>query len=91
MSDILSSMGIDPGIILIILLILVVILLVCLISVNLRVQRLEHKYKVFMKGKDAKSLEVTFARKMAQIDKLSELTDRYMEDSKQLKKNMGHI
>ena len=50
MSDILSSMGIDPGIILIILLILVVILLVCLISVNLRVQRLEHKYKVFMKG-----------------------------------------
>ena len=91
MSDILSSMGIDPGIILIILLFLVVILLVCLISVNLRVQRLEHKYKVFMKGKDAKSLEVTFARKMAQIDKLSELTDRYMEDSKQLKKNMGHI
>ena len=91
MSDILSSIGIDPGIILIILLILVVILLICLISMNLRIQRLEHKYKIFMKGKDAKSLEMTFARKMAQIDKLSELTDRYMEDSRQIRKSMSHI
>ncbi len=91
MSDILSSMGIDPGIILIILLILVVILLISLVSLNLRIQRLEQKYKTFMKGKDAKSLEAAFARKMAQIDKLSELTDDYMEDSRQIKKNLGRI
>lgn len=91
MGDILSSIGIDPGIILIILMILVVILLICLISTNLRIQRLENKYKIFMKGKDAKSLEAAFARKMAQIDKLSELADKYMEDSNQIKKKYGRI
>ena len=81
MSDLFSSMGIDTGIVVIILMVLVVILLVCLISTNLRLSRLEHKYKIFMKGKDAKSLEITFARKMAQIDKLSELTERYMKEN----------
>ena len=91
MSDVLSSIGIDPGIILIILLILVVILLIGMASLSLRLQRLEHKYKLFMKGKDAKSLEAAFARKMAQIDKLSELTDQYMEDSKKMKKKMSRV
>ncbi|MFR3030174.1 MAG: DUF4446 family protein [Blautia sp.] len=50
-----------------------------LISTNLRLSRLEQKYKIFMKGKDAKSLEAAFTRKMMQIDKLSELTDRYLK------------
>ena len=44
-----------------------------------------------MKGKDAKSLEITFARKMAQIDKLSELTERYMKENNQLQKNFQRI
>ena len=91
MSDLFSSMGIDTGIVVIILMVLVVILLVCLISTNLRLSRLEHKYKIFMKGKDAKSLEITFARKMAQIDKLSELTERYMKENNQLQKNFQRI
>ena len=91
MSDLFSSMVIDTGIVVIILMVLVVILLVCLISTNLRLSRLEHKYKIFMKGKDAKSLEITFARKMAQIDKLSELTERYMKENNQLQKNFQRI
>lgn len=91
MSNLFNSMGIDVGIVVIILLILVVILLISLFSTNLRLSRLERKYKVFMKGKDAKSLEITFARKMAQIDKLSDLTERYIMDNNQLQKNFKRI
>ena len=91
MSDLLGSLGIDTGIVVLILIVMVVILLVSLISTNLRLSRLEQKYKIFMKGKDAKSLEAAFTRKMMQIDKLSELTDRYLEDSNQIKKNFQHI
>ena len=53
MSMIFDSLGIDPGIIIIILLLLVIILLVQSISGNMRLSRLERKYKMFMKGSDA--------------------------------------
>ena len=39
---------------------------------NMRLSRLERKYKTFMKGSDAQSLEKVFVRKFAQIDKRSE-------------------
>lgn len=70
MSGIFENLGIDSGIIIIILLILTIFLLVRNISMNMRLSRLEHKYKTFMKGSDAQSLEKVFVRKFAQIDKL---------------------
>ena len=72
MSGIFESLGIDSGIIIIILLILTIFLLVRNISMNMRLSRLERKYKTFMKGSDAQSLEKVFVRKFAQIDKLYE-------------------
>ena len=70
MSDIFGSLGIDPGIIIILLLLLSIILLVNVIRSNMRLNRLERKYKSFMKGSDAQSLEKVFVRKFAQIDRL---------------------
>ena len=55
MSGIFESLGIDSGIIIIILLILTIFLLVRNISMNMRLSRLERKYKTFMKGSDAYS------------------------------------
>ena len=55
MSGIFENLGIDSGIIIIILLILVVFLLVRSISYNMRLSRLERRYKIFMKGRDAQS------------------------------------
>ena len=72
MSSVFENLGIDPGIIIIVLLILVIILIVNVFSSNMRLSRLERKYKMFMKGSDAQSLEKVFVRKFAQIDRLYE-------------------
>ena len=48
MSSIFDSMGIDPGIIIIILLILTLILLANVLGSKMRLSRLERKYKMFM-------------------------------------------
>ncbi len=48
MSGIFESMGIDSGIVIIVLLILI-ILLINVVSSNMRLSRLERKYKMFMK------------------------------------------
>ena len=70
MSGIFESIGIDSGIVIIILLILTIILLINVVSSNMRLSRLERKYKLFMRGGDAQSLEKVFVRKFAQIDRL---------------------
>ena len=57
MSTIFDSIGIDPGIVIIVLLIVVLVLIGTTISSNMRLTRLERKYKMFMKGSDAQSLE----------------------------------
>ena len=88
MSGIFENLGIDSGIIIIILLILVVFLLVRSISYNMRLSRLESRYKIFMKGSDAQSLEKVFVRKFAQIDRLYEAKEDHDHDILFLKKNM---
>lgn len=72
MSTIFDSIGIDPGMVIIVLLIVVLVLIATTVSSNMRLTRLERKYKMFMKGSDAQSLEKTFVRKFTQIDHLFE-------------------
>ncbi|MDD7219589.1 MAG: DUF4446 family protein [Clostridia bacterium] len=91
MSGIFDGLGIDPGIIIIILLILIVFLLVRSISTNMRLSRLERKYKMFMKGSDAQSLEKVFVRKFAQIDRLYEAKEDHEHDILFIKKNLDHM
>ena len=91
MSGIFDGLGIDPGIIIIILLILIVVLLVRSISTNMRLSRLERKYKMFMKGSDAQSLEKVFVRKFAQIDRLYEAKEDHEHDILFIKKNLDHM
>ena len=91
MSDIFGSLGIDPGIIIILLLLLSIILLVNVIRSNMRLNRLERKYKSFMKGSDAQSLEKVFVRKFAQIDRLYEAKEAQEHDINFIKKNFTRI
>lgn len=88
MSMIFDSLGIDPGIIIIVLLLLVIILLVQSVSANMRLSRLERKYKMFMKGSDAQSLEKTFVRKFAQIDRLYEAKEDHEHSIEYIKKRL---
>ena len=86
MSAIFDSIGIDPGIIIILLLILSIFLLVKVVSNNIRLSRLERKYKLFMKGSDAQSLEKVFVRKFNQIDRLYEAKEDHEHDILFIKK-----
>ena len=51
--------------------------------------RLERKYKMFMRGGDAQSLEKVFVRKFAQIDRLYEAKEDHDHDISFIKKNMN--
>ena len=86
-----ENLGIDPGIIIIVLLILVIILIVNVFSSNMRLSRLERKYKMFMKGSDAQSLEKVFVRKFAQIDRLYEAKEDHEHSINFIKKSFGVI
>ena len=89
MSGIFESMGIDSGIVIIVLLILTIILLINVVSSNMRLSRLERKYKMFMRGGDAQSLEKVFVRKFAQIDRLYEAKEDHDHDISFIKKNLN--
>jgi len=91
MSGIFENLGIDPGIIIIVLLVLVIILIVNICSSNMRLSRLERKYKMFMKGSDAQSLEKVFTRKFAQIDRLYEAKEDHEHSINAIKKNFNII
>jgi hypothetical protein len=73
-SNILNSFGIDPGIIMILLMILMVFVLLYLIRVSMKLSRFLKRYRIFMRGKDAVSLEKAFAQKFLEVDKLVELS-----------------
>ena len=88
MSSIFDNLGIDPGIIIIILLVLTIFLLVKSVSSSMRLNRLERKYKTFMKGSDAQSMEKIIERKFAQIEKLYEAKEDHEHDILFIKKNL---
>ena len=67
MSVIFDNIGIDPGIIIILLLLIVLVLIGCMISYSMRLKRLERKYKMFMKGSDAQSLESSLSIQLSRI------------------------
>lgn len=74
-SKIFAKMNFDPGILVIFSLVLSVILIITVISLLLRQSRLEVNYKIFMKGKNGKSLEETFRQQLDDLDIIREQTD----------------
>ena len=88
MSAIFENIGIDPGIIIIILLIIVIILIGSMISYSLRLSRLERKYKMFMKGKDGKTLEESLVDKFAEAEAILKITKQNRMDIKEINKRM---
>ena len=91
MDTILEYLGIDSGILTIVLLLLVIILLIQSVSSSMRLKRLERKYKMFMKGSNAQSLEKTFVRKFSQIDHLYEAKEDHEHSINYIKKNFNVI
>ena len=72
-SNILNSLGIDPGIIVIAMMGIMVFVLLYMVRVSMKLTRFMKKYRIFMRGKDAVSLEKAFSQKFLEVDKIVEL------------------
>ena len=71
MNKLIENIQAYSGVLLIMLLVVVVILLVCVFNLSLGLNRLNRKYNLFMKGRDAQSLEKLFKRKFDMVEKLA--------------------
>ena len=91
MEKFVSSLQSYSGILLLMLLIVVVILLVCVFNLSLGLNRLSRKYAIFMKGKDAQSLEKLFKRKFGLIEKLTVNSEINAENIAKLEKMQNMI
>lgn len=85
-SKILSTLGIDPGIIFIVLLVLIIVLFVLYINVWMNYSRLKNSYNTFMKGKDGKTLENSFKEKFDEVEAVLRVTKQNRQDIKEMSK-----
>lgn len=74
-SKIFAKLNFDPGILVILSIILAVAAIILVIMLFLKQSRLEANYKIFMKGKNGKTLEETFKSKFEDIELVREQTD----------------
>lgn len=73
-SGILDSLGFDPGIIVIVMMAIMVFVLIYMVRVSMKLTRFLKRYRIFMRGKDAVSLEKAFAQKFLEVDRLTEIS-----------------
>ena len=64
-----DAIGIDAGIVLIIVILIQLVLIFFLVKQSMKLARLANKYKMFMRGKDAISLEKAFEKKFEEAVK----------------------
>lgn len=72
-SRILDSLGFDPGIIMIVMMAIMVFVLIYMVNVSMKLTRFLKRYRIFMRGKDAVSLEKAFTQKFLEVDRLMEI------------------
>jgi len=83
-SKILSTLGIDPGIIFIVMLVLIIILFVLYLKVSMNYNRLKNSYNTFMKGKDGKTLENSLKEKFDEVEAVLRVTKQNRQDIKEM-------
>lgn len=79
MSDIFDAVGIDAGIVLILVILIQLLIIIFMVKISMKMSRLMNKYKMFMRGKDAMSLEKAFEKKFNEVDSLTEAV-KYQSD-----------
>lgn len=88
-SSILNSLGIDPGIIVIMMMGIMIFVLLYMVRVSMKLTRFLKKYRIFMKGKDAVSLERAFTQKFLEMDKIEELTKVHSNEIRRIREIQG--
>lgn len=84
-SRILDSLGFDPGILMIIMMALMVFVLIYMVRVSMKLTRFLKRYRIFMRGKDAVSLEKAFTQRFLDVDKLIEVSKNQANEIARLK------
>ena len=85
-SKILSTLGIDPGIIFIVMFVLIIVLFILFFNVWMNYSRLKNSYNTFMKGKDGKTLENSFKEKFDEVEGVLRVTKQNRQDIKEMSK-----
>lgn len=88
-STIFNSLGFDPGIIMLLLMVMMVFVLLYLVSVSMKMSRFMKRYRIFMRGKDAVSLEKAFAQRFMELDRVNEITKNQALEINKLKANLS--
>ena len=86
-SGILSALGIDPGIIIILLFLLIIALFVLYVNVTMKYNRLKSSYNTFMKGKDGKTLEESFKERFSEVEAILKITKQNRLDIREMSKH----
>lgn len=84
-NSILYSMGVDPGILLIAMMGIMVFVLLYMVRVSIKMTRFLKRYRIFMRGRDAVSLEKAFSQKFIEVDKLTEMNKIYADEIRRIK------
>lgn len=87
-SKILSTIGIDPGIIIILMLILIIVLFILTVNVTMNCNRLKSSYQTFMKGKDGKTLEESMKERYTDLESVVKVVKQNRLDIRELNRKM---
>lgn len=79
MSGIFDNLGIDTGIVLILVILIQILIILYMLKISIKMSRFLSKYKMFMRGKDAMSLEKAFEKRFEDVDSLTEAV-KYQSD-----------
>ena len=87
-SKILSTIGIDPGIIIILMLILIIVLFILTVNVTMNYNRLKSSYQTLMKGKDGKTLEESMKERYTDLESVVKVVKQNRLDIRELNRKM---
>ena len=73
-SNLLNSIGIDPGVLVISMMRILVFVLLYMVRVSIKMTRFMKRYRIFMKGRDAISLEKAFVARFQEMEKMEAVT-----------------
>ena len=88
-SSILNSLGIDPGFIVIAMMGIMVFVLLYMVRVSMKLTRFLKRYRIFMKGRDAVSLEKAFTQRFLEMDRIEEITRIHSNEIRKIREIQG--
>lgn len=86
-----GSFGEDYGFLTIVMIFLFIFILFRMASIGVRLTRMEKRYKAFMKGSDAATLEKAFIKKLGQVDAQIEKNTNFDRQIESLRQGMNAI